>query len=75
MFANQFIINNASNEKLMMSHSNRNDVSGAGTAPHRHEIAAKWTNTSNQINIIDLLHQNGASTLGAGTIMKVWGSD
>jgi hypothetical protein len=75
MFANQFIINNASNEKLMMSHSNRNDVSGAGTAPHRHEIVGKWTNTSNQINIIDLLHQNGASTLGAGTIMKVWGSD
>jgi hypothetical protein len=74
-FANSFIINNSGNEKLLISHANRNSTTGAGTAPSRYEMVGKWANTSNQINIIDLLHQNSSSSLGAGTIIKVWGSD
>jgi hypothetical protein len=74
-FANSFIINNSGNEKLLISHANRNSSTGAGTAPSRYEMAGKWDNTSNQINIIELLHQNSSSSLGAGTIIKVWGSN
>jgi hypothetical protein len=74
-FTNMFIINNSANEKLFISHTNRNYTAGAGAAPDRHEVVGKWANTSSQINIIDIYHQTGAATLGAGTIMKVWGSD
>ena len=74
-FGNVFIINNASTEKLFISQANRNNVSGAGTAPNRHNVTGKWIESTNQINIMELFHQTGASTLGAGTIMKVWGSD
>ena len=75
MFANIFFINNASNEKLFISHANRNNTSGAGTAPHRYEVVGKWANTSNQANVFQILHQTGASNLGTGSIIKWWGAD
>jgi hypothetical protein len=74
-FGNVFVINNSANEKLFISDANRNHVSGAGTAPNKYQVVGKWANTSSQINIMQLYHQTGASTFGAGTIMKVWGSD
>tara|TARA_R110002020_G_scaffold102080_1_gene239980 strand:+ start:1247 stop:2815 length:1569 start_codon:yes stop_codon:yes gene_type:complete len=76
-FGNVFVINNSANEKLFISDANRNHISGAGTgtAPNRYQVVGKWANTSSQINIMQLYHQTGASTFGAGTIMKVWGSD
>jgi hypothetical protein len=74
-FANSFIVNNPSSEKLLISHATRNATAGAGTAPSRYEMAGKWANTSNQIDIIELLHQNTSSSLGAGSIIKVWGAN
>ena len=73
--SNNFIINNASNEKLGISHSviNRGDT-GAGFAPYRVECVWKWTDTSNQINRIEVSSQAGSGNYTGGT-MKVWGSD
>ena len=49
-------------------------TTGASSAPQRVESVAKWSDTSNQINIIEL-HDWDAYTFDTQTIMKVWGSD
>ena len=74
MFRNLFIINNTSNEKLVIDHTiNNNTGTGAGNAPQRFEQVNKWANTSNQITEIDVT--TATSTLTAGSIIKVWGAD
>ena len=70
---NVFIVNNASNEKLMIFHTVDLNSVGAANAPNRNEVVAKWTNTSNQIDIVQLLTQTG--NIGSDSIIKVWGSD
>ena len=75
-FINMFIINNASNEKLMITHTNTVDTAGAGTAPKRTETVGKWANTSNQIN--EITFTNAAARTGqygTNSILKVWGAD
>ena len=74
IFINTFIINNASNEKLMINHITENYITTAGTAPARREEVAKWANTSNQINIVEYDGTSG-HTFGTNSIMKVWGAD
>ena len=74
IFINTFIINNASNEKLMINHITENYITTAGTAPARREEVAKWVNTSNQINIVEYDGTSG-HTFGTNSIMKVWGAD
>ena len=72
-FINMFIINNASNEKLITCHINEGKT-GAGTAPTRLELVGKWANTSDQINIVEW--RNPASTnYSTKSIIKVWGHD
>ena len=76
MQVNMFIINNSSNEKLIISHSNGVTSSGAGTAPDRRvEQVGKWANTSSQITSIDVFTEVSSSTFNAGSTLKVWGSD
>ena len=70
-----YFVNVNAEEKLFIGFVGAQGATGAGTAPSRYEMAGKWDNTSNQINIIELLHQNSSSSLGAGTIIKVWGSN
>jgi len=72
-FGNMFIINNASNEKLMILHKIAQNTAGAGNAPTRRESVWKWTNTSNQINRIELSLSTG--NYRSGGILKVWGAD
>ena len=73
-FFNMFIINNASNEKLIIAHNNFFYTTvGPTNAGQRHELAMKWANTSNQIDIIELSRTSG--NLGTNTSIKVWGSD
>jgi len=74
LFGSGFIINNSANEKLLISHWNRNRSTGAGTAPERFETAGKWANTSSQITSVQLIH-NGSSNWDSDSIIKVWGSD
>jgi hypothetical protein len=72
-FFSMFIINNASNEKLMIGHNVWSQTDGAGTVPERTEYACKWANTSNQINIVEI-NINGSGSFSGGQI-KVWGSN
>ena len=72
-FVNMFIINNSSNEKLVIAHSNSVVTQGAATAPRRDEIVGKWANTSSQITSITARSaDSGNITTGE---MKVWGAD
>jgi len=75
IFWNIFIINNASNEKLMIWHVSRQSTAGAGIAPLRIEGVSKWANTSNQIDIVGFVSTTGGSTINSNSIMKVWGHD
>ena len=71
-YINMFIINDAANEKLIISNVIENNSAGAGTAPRRLQTVAKWANTSNQIDIISLYRNS--ETLDSGNL-TVWGSN
>ena len=71
-YMNGFIINNQSNEKLMIWHLVAKEAVGATTAPSRLESVSKWANTSNQITSIQLVAGTGNLTGGR---IKVWGAD
>ena len=72
-FFNMFIINNASNEKLIIDHVvNNQPGTGAGNAPRRLETVCKWANASDQINVVKMYRS--ADTLASGGV-TVWGSD
>ena len=73
-FANMFIINNPTSEKLGIINSMlvRDGTVGAGYAPRRVEGVFKYTDTSNAITRIQLLKNSGSYS--GGTI-KVWGSN
>jgi hypothetical protein len=74
-FMNGFIINNASNEKLVITHQIAEDAgTGAGNAPRRSEGVTKWANTSNQITSIQI-QNNSSGDFSTGSILKVFGSD
>jgi len=73
-FFNMFIINNASNEKLGISHGVTQNTAGAGNAPERKEQVHKWANTSNQITKIDINNSAGGD-YDVDSFIKVWGSD
>ena len=74
LFANLFIINNASNEKLTIAHTIMQNTAGAGNAPIRREGSCKWANTSSQITNISVYNTDSGS-YDTGSIIKVWGSD
>jgi hypothetical protein len=74
VFVNMFIVNNASNEKLIISHANYDGGAGAGNAPQRTEMVGKWANTSNQFDKIQL-YNAGTGDFDTGSFIKVWGSD
>jgi hypothetical protein len=73
-FGNTFIINNASNEKLSITHSvDTGTGSGATNVAGRREVVGKWANTSAQITALKFFVGNG--NLDVGSTIKVWGSD
>ena len=72
-FANFFVINNASNEKLFIGHSVDSQAAGAANTPERKEMAMKWANTSNQMNIFGITDLGTASTFDYK--IKIWGAD
>ena len=73
-FGNLFIVNNASNEKLVTSDVLEVVTTGAATAPQRMEVVGKWDNTSNQITEIDIDNPNAGDFL-TGSKLRVWGAD
>ena len=74
-YINMFMINNASNEKLIIHNSVNESASGSGTAPQRREGVSKYTNTSAQVNIIEIEDNASSTGIADGTIIKVWGHD
>ncbi len=75
-FTNMFIINNTSNEKLVIIHTNENTTTGAANAPARTEVVGKWANTSTQITDIKIADGGGTqNNQQVGSIIKVWGAD
>ena len=73
MFENMFIINNASEEKLIIAHQ-ISTSDGASLVPSRAEHVAKWTNTSDQITSIQFT-QTGPGSYISGSEMRIWGSN
>lgn len=71
-FVNMFIVNNASNEKLVIINATTNNGSGAGNAPQRRETVGKWVETTNQCDRITIATDAGTFTGGQ---LKVWGAD
>jgi len=71
-FVNMFMINNASNEKLVIVHATTSNGSGAGNAPQRRETVGKWVETTNQCDRITIATDVGTFTGGQ---LKVWGSN
>jgi len=74
-FFNYFIINVAANEKLISGHSIFSNTAGAANAPSRTENANKWTDTTNQCDILALHDPVTANAIGTGSLIKVWGSN
>ena len=74
-FINMFVINNQSNEKLVISHTIEQNTAGAGNVPFRNELVGKWANTSNQITNITFTDISAGSYFGTSSFIKVWGSD
>ena len=74
LFSNVFIINNSSNEKLVIGHTIQNQTLGAGTAPIRKKFVGKWSNTSSQITEIDF-DNNSTGSYDTNSFIKVWGSN
>lgn len=70
-----FIVNDASYEKLFINHSlTTSSGTGAGNAPNRAEVVAKWANTSNQIDRIRFIRTTGMN-YQSGTTLSVYGHD
>ena len=76
MFTNMFMINNASKEKLSIVHSVSGWTNaGSGVAPARFECVGKWANTTDAITSVQCGSTSVSTYMGAGSTIKVWGSD
>jgi hypothetical protein len=75
IFFNTFIVNNASNEKLSITEVVAQEQAGNTSDPERSEGVGKWSNTSNQANILKIDQWSGTGNLGTDSIVKIWGSD
>ena len=70
-----YFINIAAEEKLVIAFGCGENTSGAGTAPRRHETVGKWTNTSNQIDIIESYDSGGAGSYLTDSNLSALGTD
>jgi len=72
-FANMFIVNNLSEEKLGYAHTCHTSTAGATSVPARSEYAFKWAKTTEQINRIQLTDSGAGFDTGSRII--VWGAN
>lgn len=75
MFGEVYIINNASQEKLTISHLIIRETAGAATVPSSRETVGKWANTSAQISRIDVVNTTGTGDYVIGSEVIVLGHD
>ena len=74
-FFNAFIINNASNEKLVIGTTSENPATGAGTSPNTMQTSGKWNDATNPITKVNIIGENGSGNISNGTQIRVWGSN
>lgn len=67
-----YFINIATEEKLFIAFAMDLTAAGAGSAPTRREIIAKWANTSDSITTID---EDGSNNFDTDSNLTVLGSD
>jgi len=67
-----YIINNASNEKLILSNQVSVEQTGAGTAPRRGTGWTKWTNTTDQVTSVQAIN-NSTGDFGTDSRIVVLG--
>lgn len=72
--SNMWVLNIAAQEKFMYGVVTEPGTAGAGNAPSRRELSAKWANTSNAISRIDITN-NAAGNYAAGSELIVLGHD
>ena len=70
----QYLINISAEEKLLISHSNEVETTGAGTAPRRREYVGKWINTSDVISRYDVVN-SGSGDFASDSNSTVIGSN
>lgn len=73
-FVISYFINISSEEKLFISFQTDQGAVGAASAPDRLEIAAKWANTSNQIDAIQV-YERSPGTLTSDSNLSAIGTD
>jgi hypothetical protein len=69
-----YVANKSDKEKLLMSHINQSNSSGAADTMTRSENVGKWANTSNAISRIDAVTSNGGG-YNSGSEVVVLGFD
>jgi hypothetical protein len=74
MFAINYAVNIATEEKLFISHNVVRSTAGAGTAPQRMESVGKWANTSDQFNYIETVNDQ-AGDYTTDSNLSALGSD
>ena len=74
MFAINYAVNIATEEKLFISHNVVRSTAGAGNAPQRMESVGKWANTSDQFNYIETVNDQ-AGDYTTDSNLSVLGSD
>ena len=73
MFGVGYISNLASKEKLIQYHINSQSSAGATAVPIRGEAVSKWTNTSNIMDIIQLINSEvGSYASGSELVVLGW---
>lgn len=73
-FDNIYVINEQTKEKLVIGHTITDEGTGAGNAPQRNEVVAKWANTSNAITRVDLVNTSSGD-FAADSEITVYGTD
>ena len=74
IFEVMYAVGISSEEKLIINFTVGQDTAGTGTAPSRREHVAKWVNTSDTINRIDL-NNDQSGDYAVGTNMSALGSE
>ena len=75
LFGMFYVANKSDKEKLVIHHATDNDATGTADAPRSVEQVAKWTNTSNVLDRIELNSASGSSNFTSGDEVVVLGWD
>jgi hypothetical protein len=68
-------INVATEEKLIISFNISQDGAGSSTVPNRGQIIGKWTNTTNQYDLIHIRELDARTSFDSGSNLTAIGTD